>query len=639
MRDGLIKVAAAAPELHLADCMYNAKKIADCARDACAQGVKLLVTPELSITGYTCGDLFFQRRLLDSAEEALCWLLDACKDLPMLLTVGLPVRKQGKLYNCAVMIYQGEILGVVPKTNLPNYDGFREPRWFTPTPADFDCMDFVDLCGVRCEFGAGLCFTCLELPDFTVGIEICEDLWVPASPAVALCRQGASIIVNLCADRDGIGQPRLHRELAAAQSRRCRCGYVLSLAGTGESSTDAVFSGQQIIVEDGQILAESLPFAAHAMAVSEIDTERLMADRRKVNTYPAPAESGCNLIPFSMPLTETSLTRIVPQDPYLPDPASHDADCAHAFAIQCQGLARRLGHINAATAVIGVSGGLDSTLALLVAERAMKLIGKGPEGVLAVTMPCFGTSSRTRTNADILCQELGLSLKCVNIGPAVTQHFQDIGHDPSNQNVAFENAQARERTQVLMDLSNDTGGIVVGTGDFSELALGWATYNGDHMSMYGVNAGIPKTQVRHIVDWYARTCGNEKLAAVLWDILDTPVSPELLPAKEDQIAQKTEDLVGPYALHDFFLYYLLHYGFGPAKIFRLACHAFTGEYDEETIKHWLKNCFRRFFTQQYKRSCMPDGPQIGPLSLSPRGAWIMPSDSFRTPWQEELDRL
>ncbi len=636
MKYGFIKVAAAAPALHLADCLYNAQKIADCAKDVCAQGVKLLVTPELSVTGYTCGDLFFQSRLQDSAEEALSLILQNTASLSMLIAVGMPVRRLGKLYNCAAMLYEGKILGVVPKTNLPNYDGFSELRWFAPAPQG---MTTVKLCGQQVPFGAGLRFACEQLPAFTVGVELCEDLWVPAPPAVELCRNGAAIIANLCADFDAVGQARAHRALVEAQSRRCHCGYVMSIAGTGESSTDMVFSGQQLIAEDGMLLAESKPFASPALAISEIDVERLLFDRRKVNSYPAADETAAAAITFSMELTDTALTRAIPQDPYLPDPATHDADCADAFAIQCQALARRLGHINAATAVIGVSGGLDSTLALLVAERAMKLLNKGPEGVVAVTMPCFGTSSRTRTNADILCQELGLSLKCVNIGPAVNQHFRDIGHDPENHNVAFENAQARERTQVLMDLSNDTGGIVVGTGDFSELALGWATYNGDHMSMYGVNAGIPKTQVRHIVDWYARTCGNDKLSAVLWDILDTPVSPELLPAKEDQIAQNTEDLVGPYALHDFFLYYLLRYGFSPAKIYRLACTAFAGEFDRETIKHWLKNCFRRFFTQQYKRSCMPDGPLVGPLSLSPRGAWKMPSDGFRGPWQEELDNL
>ncbi len=636
MKDGLIKVAAAAPELRLADCMYNARKIVQCAREVCSQGVKLLVTPELSITGYTCGDLFFQRTLQQSALDGLAFVADGCRELPMLVAVGLPVAHLGKLFNCAALLYQGQILGVVPKSNLPNYDEFGELRWFVPAPQG---ITTIDLCGQTVPFGAGLRFACAQMPEFTLGIEICEDLWVPAPPAVEMCQKGATIIANLCASHDGVGYARAHRALIEAQSRRCRCGYILCNAGMGESSTDVVFSGQQLIAEDGALLTESPAFALPSLAITEIDVQRLTHDRRKTNSYPGAPMDTVPAISFSMELTDTVITRAIPQDPFLPDPVTHDSDCAEAFAIQCQGLARRLGHINAATAVIGVSGGLDSTLALLVAERAMKLLGKGPEGVVAVTMPCFGTSSRTRTNADILCQELGLSLKCVNIGPAVEQHFRDIGHDPSVQNVAFENAQARERTQVLMDLSNDMGGIVVGTGDFSELALGWATYNGDHMSMYGVNAGIPKTQVRHIVDWYARTCGNDKLAAVLWDILDTPVSPELLPAKEDQIAQKTEDLVGPYTLHDFFLYYLLRYGFGPAKIFRLAKVAFAGEYDEETIKHWLKNCFRRFFTQQYKRSCMPDGPMVGPLSLSPRGAWKMPSDSFRTPWQEELDNL
>jgi len=634
MKDGFIKVAAVTPSMRLTDCTYNAARIVEAAQAAAKDGVHLLVTPELSITGYSCGDLFFQKRLQDSALEALQQLVKDTAALPLILVAGIPLRHLGKLYNCAAVLYKGEILGVVPKTNLPNYDEFGELRWFQPAPKD---LSSIQLCGDLVPFGAGMLFRCEELPDFTFGVEICEDLWVPVSPAVEMCRNGAAIVVNQCASHDAAGHPRSIRKLVEAQSRSCHCGYVLCNAGTDESSTDVVCSGHHLIAEDGTLLAESKPFAKPAYVLSEIDVERLMTDRRKLNSYPAGEEAFT--VYFSMELTETALTRIIPQDPFLPDEATRDEDCAHIFALQSQGLARRLGHINAATAVIGVSGGLDSTLALLVAAQSMKLLGKGPESVVAVTMPCFGTSSRTRNNAQILCDELGLSLKCVEIGCAVNQHFKDIGHDPDNHNVAFENAQARERTQVLMDLSNDTGGIVVGTGDFSELALGWATYNGDHMSMYGVNAGIPKTQVRQITDWYARNCGNERLSAVLWDILDTPVSPELLPTKEGQIAQKTEDLVGPYPLHDFFLYYLLRYGFSPKKIFRLACIAFRGEYDEETVKHWLKTCFRRFFTQQYKRSCLPDGPMVGPLSLSPRGAWKMPSDAFRTPWQEELDNL
>ena len=635
MKDGFIKVAAAAPEMRLADCAFNGKKIAEAARKAAEAGVHLLVTPELSLTGYTCGDLFFQRRLQDAAEEALDVLLAETEDLPLLLAVGLPVRHLGKLYNCAALLYRGEILGVVPKSNLPNYDEFGELRWFTPAPAD---ISVVNLCGNAVSFGAGLLFQCEDLPDFTLGLEICEDLWVPAPPSVEMCRNGASIIANLCASHDGIGLPQSHRALVEANSRRCHCGYILCNASIGESTTDLVFSGQQLIAEDGQLIAECEPFYEPSLAITEIDVERLMTDRRKTNSYPG-SDWAVPYVYFSMDISETSLTRAIPQDPFLPDDATRDQECAHIFELQSRGLARRLGHINAAAAVIGVSGGLDSTLALLVAARSMEILNKGPEGVYAVTMPCFGTSSRTRNNAQILCEELGMQLKCVEIGCAVNQHFKDIGHDPDNHNVAFENAQARERTQVLMDLSNDLGGIVVGTGDFSELALGWATYNGDHMSMYGVNAGIPKTPIRQIVDWYARTCGNQRLAEVLWDILDTPVSPELLPAKADQIAQKTEDLVGPYELHDFFLYYLLRCSFTPKKIFRLACTAFAGKYDEDTIKHWLKTCCRRFFTQQYKRSCLPDGPMVGPLSLSPRSAWKMPSDAFRTPWQEELDNL
>lgn len=639
MRDGFIKVAALAPEMRLTDCLYNARSIAREAEKAAAIGVRLFVTPELSITGYTCGDLFFQKTLLDSAERALTQLMKDTAGLDMLLAVGCPVRNMGKLFNCGVLLYHGEILGVVPKSNLPNYDEFHELRYFEPAPRKDEAgFDSVTLCGCCVPFGAGLRFTCEELPEFSVGIEICEDLWVPVSPSVVMCRDGATIIANLCASHDSAGKAKENRALVAAHSRDCHCGYVFSIAGTDESSGDVVFSGQQLIAESGVMLAEAPPFSGE-MAVSEIDVQRLTAERSKTNTYSRQEADGFELR-FSMPLSETVLTRTISTDPYLSsDPAEKAEECDQIFTIQAQALARRMRHIHADQAVIGVSGGLDSTLALLVAHRAMSLLGKGPEGVLAITMPCFGTSRRTKSNAEDLCRELGLSLKCIPIGDAVRLHFKDIGHDPENHNVAFENAQARERTQVLMDLANEGNGLVVGTGDLSELALGWATYNGDHMSMYGVNAGVPKTQVRQIVRRYAETCGSEALRATLEDILDTPVSPELLPPKEGEIAQKTEDLVGPYELHDFFLFYLLRWGYSPRKIFRMACYAFAGQYDRDTVLFWLKKCYRRFFTQQYKRSCMPDGPMVNAVSLSPRGAWLMPSDSFYTPWQEELEAL
>lgn len=640
MKDGFIKVAAAAPELRLADCSFNASRIAEAAREAAGQGAALLVTPELSITGYTCGDLFFQKTLLDSAEAALAALMGETSSLDLLLAVGCPVRHEGKLFNCAVMLFHGEILGVVPKSNLPNYDEFQELRYFSPAPSRRACETpaAAALCGRSVPFGAGLCFVCRELPAFAVGLEICEDLWVPVSPAVEMCRRGATVIANLCASHDGAGKAREHRALVTGQSRSCHCAYLLSNAGIGESTGDMVFSGRQLIAENGVLLRETGAFSRE-MAITEVDVERLLAERSKTNSYPTEPADGRSVL-FSMPVHETGLTRPLAADPYLSSaPGEKARECGEIFALQSWGLARRMGHIHAERAVIGVSGGLDSTLALLVAHQAMKLLHKGSEGVLAVTMPCFGTSARTKSNAQLLCRELGLTLKEIPIGDAVSLHFRDIGHDPENRNVAFENAQARERTQVLMDLSNDCNGLVVGTGDLSELALGWATYNGDHMSMYGVNAGLPKTAVRQVVRWYAEACGKEALRRVLEDILDTPVSPELLPPQEGEIAQKTEDLVGPYELHDFFLFYFLRWGFSPRKIYRMACHAFRGQYDGETILFWLKKCYRRFFSQQYKRSCMPDGPMVCGVSLSPRGAWRMPSDAFSAPWQEELEQL
>ena len=635
MKDGFIKVASVAPELRLADCRYNAEKILEAARQAAAQGAKLLITPELSITGYTCADLFFQKTLLDSAEQALEYLRRETAKLELLLAVGMPVRHLGKLFNCGVMLYQGEVLGVVPKVNLCNYEEFYESRIFQPAP---EGISYLCLGGEEeyAPFGPGQRFACRENPDFTVGLEICEDLWVPVSPAAEMCRSGATIIGNLCASHDGIGRVQEHQILAVSQSQKLRCGYILSVAGPQESTGDQVFSGQQIICENGEILTEKKPFET-GLAITEIDVQRLAAQRRKTTTYPMQSgEPRPDCVPFSMTQTETKLTRKIARDPYLPeDPAAQAEECRHIFLMQSYALAHRLEHIHARAAVVGVSGGLDSTLTLLVCHKAMELLGQSPAQVAAVTMPCFGTTS----NAELFCRELGIPMRCIPIGSAVEQHFADIGHDPADHNVTFENAQARERTQVLMDLSNELGGIVVGTGDFSELALGWATYNGDHMSMYGVNAGVPKTQIRQVVRWYAESCGNAALGAILKDILDTPVSPELLPADGEKITQKTEDLVGPYELHDFFLYYLLRYGFTPGKIFRMACYAFRGEHDEKTIAHWLKRCCQRFFTQQYKRSCMPDGPMIGPLSLSPRSAWRMPSDCWHTAWDQELEAL
>ena len=632
MRDGFIKVAAATPEIKVAHCDYNAKACIELIGQAADQGVKVLVFPELVLTGATCGDLFYQGTLLQGAENALNQVLEATAELDMVVVLGLPVRGEwdNKLYNCAAVLSSGSILALVPKTHLTQ----AESRWFV-SGAGMDTGAV--LCGERCNLSTNGLFACSSVPDLVIGVEVGGDLFAPAAPSAALAQAGATLILNPCAQPSIVGSDDYRRGQIAAQSSRLLCGYVSANAGEGESTTDLVFTGHNVIAERGAILAET-DFAC-GLTVSEIDVEALSYERRRSAAFTAkPLGETYWRASFDLDVEDTALTRFVGKNPFVPE-TDREKRCAQMLNIAALGLKKRLAHTYAKTAVVGLSGGLDSTLALLITARAMKMLCRPMTDILCVTMPCFGTTKRTKSNAEVLAERIGTSFKTVHIAEAVSVHFRDIGQSMDDLSVTFENAQARERTQVLMDLSNDTGGIVVGTGDFSELALGWATYNGDHMSMYGVNAGIPKTQVRQITDWYARTCGNRKLAEVLWDILDTPVSPELLPPKEDQIAQKTEDLVGPYPLHDFFLYYLLRYGFGPQKILRLARIAFAGEYGDDVIKHWLRTCFRRFFTQQYKRSCLPDGPMVGPLSLSPRGAWKMPSDAFRTPWQEELDNL
>ena len=635
MKDGFIKLAAVAPALRVADVTYNAERIAEAAKAAARRGVRVLTTPELSLTGYTCGDLFLQDSLLRAAEEGLMALARATAALDLLLAVGLPLRQGGKLYNCAALLHKGAVLGVVPKTHLPGYGPLNEGRWFTPAPEEGSSVllggDFV-------PFGQGLLFTCRDLPALTVGVELCEDLWVPAPPSVALCREGATVILNLCASSESGQKSAWRRDLVRVHSGVCQCAYVMSVSGEWESSTDAVFSGHQLIAAGGAMLAEAEPFG-DGLAVADADVEALLHERRRLTSYPAAEGTGMPVY-FDMAPAATPLERAVPQQPFMPAELDRRAEyCRLLLNIQSRALCRRIAHVGAKRTVIGVSGGLDSTLTLLALCQAMDHMGRPRRDVLALTMPGFGTTGRTRGNAEKMCEALGVELRCVPIGPSVEQHFADIGHDPAQRNVTFENAQARERTQVLMDVANDENGLVIGTGDLSELALGWATYNGDHMSMYGVNGGMPKTVIRLVVRYYADTCGDEGLAAVLRDVLDTPVSPELLPAKEGEIEQKTEDLVGPYELHDFFIWYALRWGFAPGKIYRLARAAFTGEYDDATILKWLKNFYRRFFSMQFKRSCMPDGPATTEISLSPRGAWVMPSDAVRTVWQTELDGL
>ena len=647
MRDGFVKVAAGTPEIRVADCRYNAEQIFTLMREADKQGVRVLALPELCLTGYTCGDLFLQDTLLKGAEEGLATILEATKNLDMLTALGLPVKNpwDGKLYNCAAVIHRGEIRGLVPKTWLPNYGEFYEMRWFA-SGKDLDAS--VELCGQSVSLCTNLVWACDTMPDLVVGVELCEDLWASTPPSVALAQAGATVILNLSASDATVGKAEYRRALVTGQSARLLCGYVYANAGEGESSTDLVFDGHSLVAENGALLAERR--FASGLAVSEIDVARLAYERRRMNTFTPPQRDpvkdisclGVGRTFFSLEPGTTTLTRPVSPTPFIPeDEAARDEHCEEIILLAALGLKKRLEHTHAGAAVVGLSGGLDSTLAILITAVAMKLLDRPASDIIAVTMPCFGTTDRTRDNAVELAQRLGATLKRIDIGAAVKQHFRDIGQSMENTDVTFENAQARERTQVLMDVANQCGGLVVGTGDLSELALGWATYNGDHMSMYGVNAGIPKTLVRHLVRHIAGDKAEEDqaLSTVLEDILDTPVSPELLPAVGGQISQKTEDLVGPYELHDFFLYYAVRWAFPPRKVLRLAEHAFGRAYDRATILKWLKNFYRRFFAQQFKRSCLPDGPKVGTVTLSPRGDWRMPSDAVAALWLEELEGL
>ena len=639
MRDGFIKVAAGTPKIRVADCRYNAEQIFTMMREADKQGVKVLCLPELCLTGYTCGDLFLQDTLLCGAEEGLQTILEATRNLDMVTVLGLPVRCKwdNKLYNCAAVIQSGEILGLVPKTYLPNYGEFYEQRWFA---SGAGVETSVDLCGETVDMDAAGLFACETVPNLVLGVEICEDLWATEPPSARLARGGATVILNLSASNELVGKSGYRRNLVVGQSGRLVCGYVYADAGEGESTTDLVFTGHNMIAENGALLAERR--FATGLTISEIDVDRLAYERRRMTTFNGQRQADLWRASFSLPLEETRLTRAVSPAPFVPVDAEDRAErCNEILKIAALGLKKRLEHTGARTAVVGLSGGLDSTLAILITAVAMKLLDRPASDIIAVTMPCFGTTDRTRDNAVELAERLGATLKRIDIGSAVKVHFKDIGQSMEDHSVTFENGQARERTQVLMDIANQNGGLVIGTGDLSELALGWATYNGDHMSMYGVNAGIPKTLVRHLVAFVSDDKGSEdpRLSAVLDDILDTPVSPELLPAIEGKISQKTEDLVGPYELHDFFLYYAIRWGFPPRKVFRLAEHALGRTYDRATILKWLNSFYRRFFTQQFKRSCLPDGPKVGSVTLSPRGDWRMPSDAVAALWLEELEGL
>ncbi len=631
MKDGFVRVAAGTPKVRVADCAYNTENIIALMREAEEKRVKVLVLPELCVTGYTAADLFLQDTLLAGALSGLAAIKRASEELDLLTFVGLPIADCGRLYNCAAAVKGGRILGVTTKRNIPNYSVYYELRHFEPGE---DAMRTVRLLGEDVPFGNRLLFECEQLP-LRVAAELCEDLWVPQSPSIEHALAGANLIVNLSASDENVGKGDYRRSLVSMQSARLICGYIYANAGQGESSQDMVYAGHNLICENGALLAESERFTT-GLLISEIDVQYLEAERRRMSSF-GRRQEGYTRVPFSLRVEATELTRRLSPTPFVPgDPAARDRRCEEILSIQTQGLMQRLRHIHGKCAVIGVSGGLDSTLALLVTARAFRALSLDPAGIKAVTMPCFGTTKRTRSNAEILARSLGMDFLEVPIADAVRVHFRDIGQDERVHDVTYENGQARERTQVLMDVANKEGGIVIGTGDLSELALGWATYNGDHMSMYGVNCSIPKTLIRYLVRYEADHAGDEELRDVLLDILDTPVSPELLPPVDGDISQKTEDLVGPYELHDFFLYYLLRRACPPKKVLRLAVHALGDRYDEATILAWLRVFCRRFFSQQFKRSCLPDGPKVGSVTLSPRGDLRMPSDASGALWQNDL---
>ena len=640
MNYGFVKTAAAVPGLKVADCAYNAGEIKMMLTEAARRGVSAAVFPELCLTGYSCGDLFLQPQLIRAAEHALALLLQETRTLDTVGIVGLPVAAGSALLNAAAVFYKGEILGVVPKTYLPNYKEFYEKRWFT-SAYDWQGGE-VELCGQTVPAGTDLLFTAAGM---TFGVEICEDLWAPIPPSCDLALRGADVIFNLSATNELTGKHAYLRSLLAQQSARCLCGYVYASAGFGESTTDVVFGGNALIYENGNLLSASQRFSLEPqMAVSEIDVERLRADRRVNTTFAADAAYAAGepylVIESGMKTPDAvQLTRDISPTPFVPFGVQLAENCEEILSVQTVGLAKRLAHTGAKTAVLGVSGGLDSTLALLVCAKTFDLLKLPRKNIVGVTMPGFGTTGRTYKNALALMKALGVTVREISIKDACVQHFKDIGHACTCHDVTYENAQARERTQILMDVANQTGGLVVGTGDLSELALGWATYNGDHMSMYAVNAGVPKTLVKYLVK-YAAEAVDEKTRKILLDIADTPISPELLPADKDgKIAQKTEELVGPYELHDFFLFYFLRCGFGPAKIYFLAKQAFGDKYAGLELRKWLVNFFRRFFSQQFKRSCLPDGPKVGAVALSPRGDWRMPSDASAAVWLAEAERL
>ena len=637
MQDGFFRVAAATPEVKVADVEENVRRIKALIQEAAERGCGAACFPELAVTGYTCGDLFQNRALMAGAERALARLMEETAGLDVLCAVGVPAAQGGALYNCAAVFHRGRLLGLPAKSMIPNYGEFYEARYFAPAPEPRE----VRFCGQKTWMGKNLLFPCENVEGLTVGVEICEDLWGAQPPSAKLAQNGATLLLNASCSNETAGKAGYRRGLVEHWSGHIMGAYAYADAGLGESTGDLVFAGHDVIAENGTVLVESRLFTT-GLTVAEADLESLVQERRRANVWQDRQDEGMVRVPFAY--EEATLARFQPQRafpklPFVPeDPAAREDRCQTLLTMQAQGLAVRLDHIGCKTVLIALSGGLDSTLALLVAVRAFDRLGLDRKGILTVTMPCFGTTSRTKSNAQRMAEGLGVDFMEISIEKAVRQHFADIGQPEDRFDVAFENAQARERTQVLMDLANQRGGLVIGTGDLSELALGWATYNGDHMSMYGVNADVPKTLVRHLVRFEAERLGG-RMGEVLFDVLDTPVSPELLPPRDGEIAQKTEDLVGPYELHDFFLYHLLRHGFGPGKIYRMACRTFGGEYEPETVKGWLRVFFRRFFTQQFKRSCLPDGPKVGSVGLSPRGDWRMPSDASAALWLAEIEAL
>lgn len=635
MKDGFIKVAAITPEVRVADVTANVEQIANEMKKAAKGGAKIIAFPELAITGYSCHDLFYQQTLLAKAKEGLFFLAEQSKGLDAVFFVGLPLEVNFKLYNVAAVLYQGDILGLVPKTYLPMYGEFYEGRQFTSGMAEVEQVLLAP--DVSVPIGTKQLFRMAEMPELVIGVEICEDLWTPCPPSIMHCMRGASVIVNLSASDEVTGKSNYRTDLVVGQSARLYCGYIYASAGEGESTQDVVYSGHNIIAEAGALLEESAPFTTGCI-MTEIDVKRLQARRRTMSTFEIMDDGSYVVTDFSMKMTRTAITRLVDKAPFVPsNPLTLEKRCEEILDIQSMGLKKRLAHTGCKHAVVGISGGLDSTLALLVTVRAFDMLSLDRKGIIAVTMPGFGTTDRTYNNAVGMIRAFGVTFREVPIGEAVKQHFKDIGQDADKRDVTYENAQARERTQILMDIANMENALVIGTGDMSELALGWATYNGDHMSMYGVNTSVPKTLVRYLVRFYAAHCDDVTLSGVLYDVLDTPVSPELLPPKDGEISQRTEELVGPYELHDFYLYYLMRFGCEPVKIYRLAKIAFADIYDDAVILHWLKTFYRRFFSQQFKRSCLPDGPKVGTVSLSPRGDLRMPSDACAAIWMEQLE--